>query len=368
MPKPKAQVQEQHIVSVDAGNGMTDAVSQKATGYGYARFPSVRATATGDSLGLGQFEQQFNYVDWGGHRYLLGDEAVQGMRRGIERHQGAGRYGDEFHKFLVACSIAKLGITEGAVDLTLFAPPGLYAQAKPLMQKRFAEADGNVAIKFAKDEKPRKWKYTNVRVWPEGIGAAACFLLDADGCISSDAQALAGEVLILDLGMHTLDALQMSNGNFNPESLAHATIENGGIKTHVLEPVLRTVKKMGSDYDLITLDDIDAVLRQGFQSDNWTLVWAGKSIDLREEFQRRFDRYSAWIANTVIDGPFNGLRGLRAAIPVGGGARMVQDNLKKMYEDKILRFGVDGSTRNIDPIDANAIGGLRLAKSAMKEK
>jgi hypothetical protein len=367
--KAKAANQSLNIVSVDAGNGMTDAVMQKPKGYGYTRFPSVRAAATGDSLGLGpQFEKSFDYVDWGRHRYLFGDDAIEGSRRGIERHQGAGRYGDEFHKFLVACAISKLGITGGEIDLTLFAPPGMYAQAKTTMQKRFAEADGNVAIKFASDAAPRSWKYSNIRVWPEGIGAAACFMLDEDGCMSAHAQMLAGEVLILDLGMHTLDALQMSDGNFNPEALAHATIENGGIKTHILEPVLRTVKKMGHDYDLLTLDDIDAVLRKGMQADNWTLTTAGQSVDLREEFQKRFDRYSQWIANTVIDGPFNGLRGMRAAIPVGGGARLVQDNLAALYEGKIMRFGVDGTTQNIDPIDANTLGGLRLAKYSMKDK
>jgi hypothetical protein len=235
------------------------------------------------------------------------------------------------------------------------------------MQERFAQAGGNVAIQFANDKKPRKWKYSKIRVWPEGIGAAACFILDADGCIT-DASALSGEVVILDLGMHTLDALQMSNGNFNPESLATATWENGGIKTLVLEPVQRAVKKIGHDFDLITLDDIDKVLRAGLETGNWNLVWAGQSVDLRDEFQKHFARYSQWIANNIIDGVFNGLRGIRGLVPVGGGAAMVQDYLAQLYENKILRFGADGATRNIHPIDANAIGGLRLAKSQLKGK
>jgi hypothetical protein len=358
----------EYIVSVDAGNGMTDAVVQKSKGYGYTRFPSVRATATGDSLGLGrQFEQSYNHVDWAGHRYLFGDEAIQGMRRGIERHQGANRYGNEFHKFLVACAVAQLGIVEGEIDLTLFAPPGMYNTAKPTMEKYFMEGSGNVAIQFANDKKPRKWKYTNIRVQPEGIGAAACFMLDESGCIAN-ASMLAGQVVILDLGMHTLDALHMADGNFNPESLATATWENGGIKTHILEPMLNTVKKMGDDFTLLTLDDIDAVLRRGIQTDDWTLTVAGKSVDLREPIQKRRHRYAEWVANNIVDGVFNGMRGMRALIPVGGGARLIQDILASQYNDKILRFGVDGATKNIDPMDANAIGGLRLAKFSLKGK
>jgi len=56
-----------HIVSIDAGNGMTNAILAKPKG-GYKRvnFPSVRAAATGDSLGIGkQFEISYDYVDWG---------------------------------------------------------------------------------------------------------------------------------------------------------------------------------------------------------------------------------------------------------------------------------------------------------------
>jgi hypothetical protein len=54
-----------------------------------------------------------------------------------------------------------------------------------------------------------------------GIGTAACFVFDPDGKpIHSDI--LAGEAVILDSGVHTLDALKMVDGNFNPEMPEHA--------------------------------------------------------------------------------------------------------------------------------------------------
>jgi hypothetical protein len=46
------------------------------------------------------------------------------------------------------------------------------------MQQRFLEHDGQVIVKLKKDKKHRAWRYENVTVWPEGIGAAACFVLD----------------------------------------------------------------------------------------------------------------------------------------------------------------------------------------------
>ncbi|NIV28736.1 MAG: hypothetical protein GWN58_04220, partial [Anaerolineae bacterium] len=90
-------------------------------------------------------ELQYDYVDWGGHRYVVGDDVVRITRRNLERHQGAFRYGDEFHQFLVAVAVGQLGVRKGAVDLTMFAPPGMYVHARDLIQKRFGEYDGQVA-------------------------------------------------------------------------------------------------------------------------------------------------------------------------------------------------------------------------------
>ena len=75
---------------------------------------------------------------------------------------GANRYGNEFHQFLVAVALAKLGVKEGAVDLTVFAPPGLFNDMKPHIKKRFTEGGGEVTIQLSGDKKPRKWHYENV--------------------------------------------------------------------------------------------------------------------------------------------------------------------------------------------------------------
>src|ERR1041385_9576659 len=90
------------IASVDAGNGGTNAVLARPGGNHKTFYePSVRAAASGDSLGLGkEWEIDYEYVDWNGHRYVTGDDVIRVTRRALERHMGINRYGNEFHQFL----------------------------------------------------------------------------------------------------------------------------------------------------------------------------------------------------------------------------------------------------------------------------
>ena len=356
-----------HIISIDAGNGMTNAVLAKPNG-GIKRvaFPSVRAAATGDTLGIGkEFELRYDFVDWGEHRYMYGDDAIAYARTGLERHQGAGRYGDEFHRFLIAVAIGKLGISAGQVDLTLFAPPGLFSQAKKITRQRFSEAGGHVAIKFRR-KKAVKWQYNEPTIWPEGIGAAACFALDAQGQ-PANSGVLAGNSIILDIGMYTLDALQLTDGNFNPESLQHATWEKAGIRAHILDPILRLLKKQSSDFELLTIDDVDAVLRQGLRGEGYILRGGQAEADIQDVLDKHRQRYAEWIANNIIDGVFDSLRGIRSLILIGGGAVLVGDILRQWYPEKLLDFSDSATTKGIDPVDANCIGGIRLAKMRLQQ-
>jgi hypothetical protein len=356
------------IVSCDPGNGGTNAVLAKSNG-GYKSFyePSVRAAATGDSLGLGKdWELQYDYVDWYGHRYVTGDDVLRITRRNLERHMGAQRYGNEFHQFLVAVALAKLGVNKGTVDLTLFAPPGMYNEAKPLVQDRFLENEGEVQIKLKGDKKPRSWRYENITVWPEGIGAAACFVIDDAGEFTHT-DVLAGDTVILDIGAHTLDALKLTEGNFNPEALEHATWDNGGIHVHLREPILRALKKKSDDFANLTVDDVDRVMRLGFISDDFTLRVAGYEVDLKPLVDKYRERYAGWIANNICDGVFGGFRGIKSVIIVGGGAVLVEDYMREWYGSKLLDRKKHPTTKKIHPVDFNAVGGLRFALMRLKK-
>jgi hypothetical protein len=355
------------IVSVDAGNGGVNAVMALDKGrYRSVYFPSVRAAATGDSLGLGkELELQYNYVDWYGHRYVVGDDVLRVTRRHMERHSGPNRYGNEMHQQLIATAVAQLGVKEGGVDLTLFAPPGIYVDAKRMMEERLRKA-GEVTLQLKGDRKPRSFRYETITIWPEGVGAVACFILDDSGeLVATDL--LDGETLVLDLGFYTLDALRLVDGNFNPEELEHATFEHGGVMSHVLEPILRVVRKQGEDFSLLTADDVDRVIRLGLVSEDYTLMAAGYELDLAQLVAKHRERYAEWIANHIVDNVFAGFRGIRRVILVGGGALLVEDYLREWYGDKLLNRRQHAATRKIHPVDFNAVGGLRFALRRLKQ-
>lgn len=348
------------IASVDAGNGGTKTVLSTGKGFKTLYMPSVRAAATGDSLGLGKgWELQYEYVDWYTQRYVVGDDVLRVTRRGVERHMGASRYGNEMHMFLTAAALAKLGVKEGGVDLTLFCPPGLYNDMKPFMEKRFAESGGRVEIKLKGDKQTRKWCYENVTVWPEGLGAAACFILDDTGAMHTS-DVLTGDVVILDVGAYTLDALLLSGGNFNPESLQHATLEAGGTDTHIRQPIVRTLKKQAADFAAVTVEDVDRIIRQGAETGNYTLAMGGVEADLKPLIDRNRQRYAEWVSNNVADGFFDGFRGTKSVILVGG-SDLIEDHMRGWYGDKILDRKSHPTTKKLHPIDMNAVGGMRLA-------
>lgn len=358
-----------YIASVDAGNGGTNAVLVKAgtTSYRSVYLPSVRAAATGDSLGLGSgLELQYETYDWRGNRYVVGDDVVNVTRRHLERHMGVDRYGNEFHKFLVAIALAQLGVKKGKVDLTLFAPPGLYRNLKTEIQEAFVVNEGKVSLKLGSEKDARHWQYDNVTLWPEGIGAAACFVLNEKG-EAVPSTIFEGQVIIFDLGAYTLDSLKLMNGNFNPETLEHATHEDAGLHTHLRQPLLRQLHSTNEDFTTLTMDDVDVLIRRGLQTGDFTVRAAGKEADLKPAFDKLRTRYAEWIANNIIDSLFDGLRGVRAVVLVGGGSLLVQDYMREWYGDKILNPAEHPTTKKIHPVDFNAVGGLRFALMRLKK-
>jgi hypothetical protein len=355
-----------YLASVDAGNGGTNAVLLKGKAKNPKSYymPSVRAAATGESLGLSQFEMDYEYVDWYGNRYVVGDDVVRVTRRHLERHLGQDRYANEFHQFLVAVALAKLGVTTGKVNLTLFCPPSLFTQHKQNMVDTFQKTPVKLSMKG--DKKPREWSYEQVSVYPEGIGAVSCFVFDAEGNVV-DQNLLQGQTVVLDCGLWTLDTLILSDGNFNPEALQTATNQNAGVQTHIREPLLKTLHDTDEDFTVLTVDDVDLAIRNGLTNQDYTVSSGGKEIDMKPILDKLSERYAGWIANNIIDSQLNGLRGIRSAILVGGGATLVDSYLRRWYGDKILDHSTHEATKDIHPVDMNAVGGLRLALMQQKQ-
>jgi len=353
------------IISSDTGNGGVNAVLAKTNGRTKQFYtPSVRAMATGDTLGLGSMEMEYQYVDWHGARYVVGDDVTRVTKRGISRHMGADRYGNEFHQFLTAFAIANLGIKSGQVDLTVFAPPGLYNQSKDNIIAGFTS--NPVEIRLKGDKKARKWKYSTVRVLPEGVAGVLCYTLDKHGK-PFQADLLNGNILVMDGGAQTFDAVLLRNGNLNPESLDSATWEAGGINDLIRKPILRKIKAEGRDFETLTVDDIDRVIRVGLVTGDYILTHAGYEIDLKPHVDHHRGLYARWVADNIIDGEYNGLDGIKGAVLVGGWVDLVHDHLLEWYGEKIIDHKKHKTTKRLAPVDMNAFGGLRYRLYKLNE-
>jgi hypothetical protein len=344
-------------ISVDAGNGGVDAVLGKTDCY----FPAVRSSATGDRLNIKMMQMEAVYNTWGGMRWYIGDEVLRMAAGSPERHQGANRYGNEFHQHLVAHACAKLGAGlkgKTAVDLTLFAPPGLYNVVADVIERNFMENNGAVEIAYSDEDKPRKWNYSRVKVWPEGIGAAAALMFDYNGLPKWE-DMFRGNVTLLDGGVHTLDVVTLHDGDFNAETLQSATWEKDGLRKHVLEPILREIRNMGGDFSHVTLDHIDAALRD---PDHKVRVSSAITFDITARLKVYGEKYAAWAANTIIDAQLDAGNGSSILIPMGGWIDLVEPHLRKWYGDKIFDRSKHPFASKVHPAYWNAYGGAILAR------
>lgn len=358
-----------YLATVDAGNGMTNAILRKTNGKSNKmhHFPSVRARATGDTLGLGdQFEMSIQYTDWLGYRYIWGDAVTSITQRHLETHRGVDRYGNEFHQFLTAVGLAELGLKKGTVALTLFAPPGVYESAKDNIKEGFLDGDGITKIRLKDDAKTREWQYTTVNIFPEGLGAIACFAFDDKGNMVEN-DILDGSVALVDLGLFTADVVITIDGMFNPENLDRATYRNAGVDEYIRKPVLRALHGLDEDFTVLTEEHVDLAMRKGLESSNYTIRVAGKEANIQEVVTENRRRYAEWLANRIFETDYQGFRGSKLML-VGGGSLFVRDYLQEWYGDKIIDPQQLPHTKDIHPAYFNAVGGMRLAVAQAKQQ
>lgn len=338
--------------SIDAGNGVVNAVLNNIMIY----FASVRAAVTGASLNLqGSALGQMNipYSDWNGRRYTWGDSVLHLHKPTQERHMGDSRYANELHQYLVAVALGQLGIGDGVpVDLTLCVPPGYYNAYAEYMVKRFTD---EFTIHFSGEEKPRTWNIESVRVWPESLAMGGFFMLNAEG-EPVETDLFDGETVLLDVGINTLDAVRVSSGNFNPESLETATWADGGANEHVRKPLLALLKHQGDDFANATVDHIDAAFRQ----DKPIISMGGAKADLTTALDEYAGTYAAWIANNVISGEYRELRSVRNLIVGGGLAKYIRPHLVKWYKEKVFDPSKHPVASKVHPGFWNAIGARNL--------
>lgn len=346
------------IAASDTGNGNVNAMLGK--GKKTISFPSIRTRVTSKELNIGKgFELDYTWCEWENNRYAVGDDALTLNRQGVDRHMGAARYGGEVHRFLTAYALARLGIKNGAVDLTLTLPPGLLNEHKPSLIEAYTKQPVHITLKG--DKKPREWRYESVTVWPEGFAAVGCFMFDSNGVKSALAAKLAGDVVLLDCGAYTANVFRLHNGTFNPADLPFASIPNGGGHTHIRMPLLEWVQEAGGDLSGATVDDIDRVIRLGSISGDYRLTFGGAEVNIKPMLDYLGKQYTDWLANNALDTRFDALREINAILVVGGNAPMVMAHLKDWYPGKVIEYTDWREFAGLHPADLNAAGSIRLA-------
>lgn len=354
-----------YIISVDAGNGGTNAVMAMPGGkYKSYYAPSYRAVTDGQTLTMpgGIKVMQYEWIEWNGRKFVVGDTAMRLGSDTVETHRGDTRYGNEFQQMLVAHAVAQLGVKEGTVHLVLFCPPGIYEKTKDQMKKYFMESP--VEIRLSGDKKPRQWTYEAVTVLPEGVGAAACNLIDHNGkLVNSDT--MAGRFAVLDGGAQTFDVVEFVNGNINPAALKHATFKNQGIIKHIINPILDHYKQ---GYGYLNIGHVDSAIRRGLVTGDYILDPDNAAIDIKNVVASQSENYAAWIANEIIDGTLDGLSAIRTVDPIGGWDNLCGKYFRKWYGPKVLDVKKVETRKKIDPVDVNAVGGLRYVLAQTQTK
>jgi hypothetical protein len=357
------------IATVDAGHGSINAAIYNLETNKQKSFEraAMRARVTGQEMGLGKdSEILIEWSEWGGRRFATGFDALTVRRDNLERHSGASRYGGEFHQHMIADALARMGIkSESKVSLTIFIPPGMYKDNKDAIQKRFP-AGSEVTIQLKSDKKPRQWTYTDIEIMPECLIGAMVLALNPDGSVNKNN--LLQQAVIIDLGMKTADAVEVISGKFNPDELHLTTFDTAGIRDQLLKPLLEDVQSTHRDFRGLTVDDMDMVVRSGLTIGQFSVEWAGQSLDIKQQFEYWRNSYAEFIANNIISERFRDLRDYQHAIFHGGGYNLIADLLAHWYGPKVFDPSKQPHTKKVRPLDWNREGGMRRALAKARKE
>jgi hypothetical protein len=312
-------------------------------------------------------------------RYATGDQTamVSNKQSKTERHMGINRYGNEFHRFLVAVALARMGVKSGNIDLTVFAPPKLLKKENSIAAyviDQFKQYPATISLKD--DKTPRRFTYTDVTVMPEGVAALLAIMYDAEGNPTPlERDFLAGSCKVLDFGTWTFSVTETINGSLNLDDVGNYTFENYGLRAGFFTPMCEEIRSWGGAWEAITEDMLDIVIRHGLDSadprnpDNWLLSnMAGQSHSILELYNIYSLRYAERLANEVLDNNIDILSSNKC-FAVGGGDRIVVPHLSRFYGKNVFyEVRKHPTVKGIHPAYYNAIGGLRRRINRLKNQ
>lgn len=416
------------IVSIDPGNGSTvTMLFDEATGeISSDFFPSTRAEMSQDAIEIAGFEGKTTYYDWeieGGDvvRYVVGDDVMH-VSGEAEVMYGPQRYGSDFHRFQITVGCARVGVRAGEIDMILFVPPAYFkslylpmyqaywtpdvklgkerrdnALAMPELKLVEYREEGDTSsegyirkvpyrVHVRGETQRRSWKVGNFTLLPEGFGFVAAMAIDEDGSINRELNLFSGRVLVFDIGVDTLDELEIDDGIPVFERISDSSHSDEGLRNmfpQILEGVRAMVKNdsiLSNAVSGVTGADIERALRRGLQDQSLSMnerrfilrLKSGDEIDISKVVRVVAKRYAERILfNKYIVSKHRNLRDHRCVILAGGGMLLVVEYLREIarqqteWGNRVERMIMDAREiphlKDVHPIYLNSLGGLRYA-------
>lgn len=375
----------ERIVSYDGGNGKVSAAGWRGGKLRQITLPHARARV---SMGLRKDSDApfmgYTYADFAGERWAYGDGIFQSTELVISTHQNSAfRYGDPAHIFWLLVCLAEMGYESGDIRLVISVPPGVYHSVKDYVKKSLMDGidgEGNWPIRLSRDKAERVYRFKTVLVITEGFGAYAgyCYDLqgqnmevyvpDKDGMMYNP---LMGTITVGDAGAGTYDQYNIVNGMISLESVTGSTDPNGGVLSHVLQPIVKEVERVTGLAGVFTAAHADYWLRTYLSGNKAAkaapasqeasqIVVQGVVYSLKDLWDEAIHNYARWVVENKVD--VASRAGITSYMPVGGGwmlafnyIRQWRPNINFVYPSRMAH------TKGRTFSELNVLGALSYA-------
>jgi hypothetical protein len=346
-------------MAIDAGNGTTCVVTERTKSIIFPsviqRVEDVRLDGRG-SQGFTIHVERLNEQtgEWQDRKsWAIGETAVllPGLKTRITSKE---RIGSEYQLVLIlAGSVRALDaiIDSNADELKVDAN---WLLNTPPIYYRFATALHELAGHY-RVEYNRKVYHLNAgigHVYPEGVGAAACYMLDSNGRFVNPAFA-AGHTGVVDGGYRTIDSAIFEGPTLLENSAQSLTNSITGVYRLMQQWAM---EEFGEDWNE---EECETNLRNSY-----TILRETKErVDLGDWIDDLGSRLADLIEADVFQKQWNGLGDVDRVILAGGVSYMVAPHLKDRFPNVIILREEHPHTRDVPYELMNATGHIRLLRA-----
>lgn len=355
MAKNKHTVKNVITLSPDTGNGRTSTQTDRGVRFD---FPSViqattdlRLDGTGTQGDVIHITPNPPGTKGARKSWAFGPTAnlLPGLRI---RDTSRGRIGSEYQLVLLLAATARAlaGMyntpeVSAKIHWALNIPPVYWADAHKMY-----EFSGNYTIEYGNQIFHIQGEV--IRVFPEGAGAAACYMLDSTGHFIN-AQFAKGRTGVIDGGYRTIDYV-IFEGPIMLENTAFSL-------TNSVSGVYTLMQQWANEDfgEVWTEDEIETNIQRGY----CILRTTKEQVDLSDWIDDLGLRLADLIENDILLKAWDDLGAVDRVVLAGGISHMTAHHLIDRYPNVILQKDAFPSARDIPYEFLNVAGHMRLIKA-----